>query len=617
MTETVTKDIIVESKKKSNLRFNEYYDTQDMYDNLYTKGKEGYKHKDLLKYILDERNILLAYRTIKRNNGSTTAGVNGHTIDYWADKPSDEYIDYIRKRLANYQPQQVRRVFIPKGNGKTRPLGIPTIEDRLIQQCIKQVLEPIVEAQFHANSYGFRPNRTTEHAMAVFLRYINISRCYYIVDIDIKGFFDNVDHAKLLKQIWSLGIRDKNLLCILSKMLKSEILGEGFPEKGTPQGGILSPLLSNIVLNELDWWIGEQWENFKTKRTYYDKGGTDQSKRYRSLRTRTKLKEVYLVRYADDFKLACKDYETARIMFKATQMWLKERLGLDISPEKSKITNVRKTASEFLGFKIKAYQKGNRIVAYTHMSDKAFNSAKEIISHRIVEMQKNPGVKSVGLYNSTVLGIQNYYKIATHINIDMNKLAYVLSRKLKNRIKSVESKSGNVSETYKRLYKNNYKKVFVCGIALFPIGDIQMRTPLGFNQKTCNYTVEGRKLVHDSLKNYDMELVHYLMRNPIPNMSTEYNDNRISLYIAQQGKCSVTGKKLIVNDMECHHKLPRAEGGSDVYNNLVYVSKDVHKLIHATMPETIQRYMDILQLDDKMLKKLNTLRKKAGNEKLK
>ena len=107
------------------------------------------------------------------------------------------------------------------------------------------------------------------------------------------------------------------------------------------------------------------------------------------------------------------------------------------------------------------------------------------------------------------------------------------------------------------------------------------------------------------------------MRNPIPNMSTEYNDNRISLYIAQKGQCSVTGKTLIVDDMECHHKLPRAEGGTDVYNNLVYVSKDVHKLIHATKAETIAKYLNRIELDKKMLKKLNTLRLKAGNEEIK
>ena len=123
----------------------------------------------------------------------------------------------------------------------------PTIEDRLIQQCIKQVLEPICEAKFHKDNYGFRPNRSTHHAVSRAMTLMSKSKLHYVVDVDIKGFFDNVDHSKLIKQMWSLGIQDKNLICVINKMLRAEIKGIGVPNKGTPQGGILSPLLANIV----------------------------------------------------------------------------------------------------------------------------------------------------------------------------------------------------------------------------------------------------------------------------------------------------------------------------------------------------------------------------------
>ncbi len=176
------------------------------------------------------------------------------------EKQPEELVAYVRKRLENFQPNAVRRVEIPKPDGRMRPLGIPTMEDRIIQQCIKQVLEPICEAKFYKHSYGFRPNRSAHHAIARAMFLANRAGYHFVVDIDIKGFFDNVSHGKLLKQLWTLGIRDKRLLCVLSKMLKAPIQGEGIPEKGVPQGGILSPLLANVVLNELDWWIASQWE---------------------------------------------------------------------------------------------------------------------------------------------------------------------------------------------------------------------------------------------------------------------------------------------------------------------------------------------------------------------
>ena len=134
--------------------------------------------------------------------------------------------------------------------------------------------------------------------------------------MDIQGFFDHVHHGKLLKQLWSMDIRDKTLIAILSSLLKAEVQGEGIPRQGTPQGGILSPLLSNIALNELDWWISDQWETIETSYPY-----AGRSEKYKALK-KTNLKECFLVRYADDFKIMCRDYPTAVKMFYATQDFL-------------------------------------------------------------------------------------------------------------------------------------------------------------------------------------------------------------------------------------------------------------------------------------------------------
>lgn len=348
------------SKKKSKLRNTEYYDMQGILDVLYKNSLKGCEFKNLIPLIASEENIKLAYRNIKRNSGSKTAGTDGATIKDLEKWETDNLIKHIQKKFDYYQPQTVRRVEIPKANGKTRPLGIPTIKDRLIQQCIYQILEPITEAKFHERNNGFRSNRSAEHAMAQTYKMMQNQHLHYVIDIDIKSFFDNVRHGKLLRQLWYIGIRDKKLLKIISLMLKAEVAGIGFPEKGTPQGGIISPLLANVVLNELDWWIASQWEFMPTvypfKKIYHKSGTLNRSKIFRALR-RARLKECYIVRYADDFKIFCRKRKDAEKLFVATEMWLKERLGLEISQEKSKIVNLKRQYSEFLGLKIKVRKK--------------------------------------------------------------------------------------------------------------------------------------------------------------------------------------------------------------------------------------------------------------------
>lgn len=547
--------------------------------------------------------------------------MNQNTIFNIGLRSPDKLVQYVKNRLEDYKPHKVKRKEIPKPNGGVRLLGIPTIEDRLIQQCLKQVLEPICEAKFHKHSYGFRPNRGTLHAFSRAVTLANKNKLHYVVDVDIKGFFDNVDHGKLLKQLWSLGIRDKRILSIISKLLKAEIKGIGVPTKGTPQGGIISPLLSNVVLNEFDWWISNQWETFKTKRNYTrervisGKMRVDETGKYRTLRNYSNLKEMFIVRYADDFKIFCRDHKTAFTVFEAVKKWLKERLGLEINHEKSKVVNLRKNYSEFLGFKFKVIQKGKKRVVKSHMSDKSKRNVVEKIKTKAEFIRRLQSKAEVTKFNSTVLGMHNYYRHATHTTKDFSEISYSVKRILYNKLKKVKSKNGLITSYFKKTYKDylNKKKNFVCGMILFPIDGVKHKSPLNFTQEKNSYTAEGRLLIHNSQEAVPPFMVHYLMENPIKSESMKYNDNRISRYIAQLGKCAITGRDLEIGEMELHHKKPKVKGGSDAYNNLVFITKEVHKLIHAVNEKTIIKYLSVLNLEGDQLSKVNALRKRVEN----
>lgn len=590
---------------------------QNIFDNLYSKSCNNKKFTDLMQYIKSKNNILLSYRNIKKNKGSTTVGTDNLNISYFKEMETEKFVEHIQNKLANYMPKSVRRVEIPKANGKTRPLGIPCIEDRIIQQCIKQVLEPVCEAKFHNHSYGFRPNRSTEHAIARCMFLMNKNKLQYVVDLDIKGFFDNINHSKLKKQIWSMGIQDKNLISIIGKILKSEIQDEGIPTKGTPQGGIISPLLSNIVLNELDWWISNQWQTFKTNynyaqdRTKEGKGIDDSHKFYAMKQSR--LKEVWIVRYADDFKIFCRNYKTAQKIYNATRLWLKERLDLDISPDKSKITNLRKNYTEFLGFKLTLKPKKGKYVCQSRMCDKAKKNAVNKLKEQIKKIQKHGSSKEVSRLNSMILGSHNYYNSATNVNLDFSEIDFLVTKTLEIRLRQWISDKPKFSETYKRLYGNYNGKIrTVHDVTIFPIYGCKTKPPMCFSQDICNYTKLGREKIHKNLRSY-RHLIDYLLRNTNENNTAEYNDNRISLIVGQQGKCYITGLDLEIGNMNCHHKHKKCDGGTDAYKNLVWICEEAHKLIHCTEQEIIDKYLGLLSLDDKGLKRVNSLRKLVGN----
>ena len=604
--------------KKDKLRYNEYYDMQHIYDELYAQSKNGNNFYKLLEIIGSEQNICLAYRNLKTNSGSKTAGTDGLTIDDIKHLCDEDIIMKVRSSLDNYQPKSVRRVFIPKsGSDKMRPLGIPCIWDRLVQQCILQVLEPICEPKFHNHSYGFRANRSAHHALGRVTSLINISKYHYCVDVDIKGFFDNVNHGKLLKQIWTLGIRDKRLICIISKMLKAEIDGEGVPEKGTPQGGLLSPLLSLIVLNELDWWISSQWETFQPK--HRNKNGW-----FQYAKKHTRLKSGFIVRYADDFKIMCSTYEEAQRFYHSTVDFLNKRLKLEISPEKSKVVNLKKNSSDFLGFKIKVIPKGKTkhgYVAKTDMNQKALKKAKTNLKLKVKDIVRHTTTFQIARYNLAVMGMQNYYCVATNIYNNLTEVSYALLPTTRVRFKKIaklipfETTSQDFQMKTTGI-RPQTKIIMIADTPLLPINGVKHKNPLNFSQDICNFTEHGRSKIHEEIALVTKGEIRILLEYKDTTKSVEFNDNRISVFIAQQGNCYITNRRHSPTDMVCIYK-NITETDRDKYQNLVFVEIPISKAILTESVQQAKMWLMNYGLSSQQKKKLNKIRANYGYQTIK
>ena len=612
------------AKKKSKLRHAEYYDMQKTFDSLYADSKSGEVFGHLMDIISAPNNIKLAFRNIKGNDGSHTAGTDGRTIESLAVMPEDKFVKLIQKQFRRYEPKAVKRVEIPKPNGKMRPLGIPCIIDRIVQQCILQVMEPICEAKFYEHSYGFRPCRSAENAISYAYGLAQRNKLHYVVDVDVKGFFDNVDHRKLLKQIWTLGIRDTKLIQIIKAMLKAPIeMPDGktvLPSKGTPQGGILSPLLANIVLNELDWWIASQWDEMvrhmkhPCKVTYYPNGVEKKCNSYTALK-KSNLKEMRIVRYADDFKIFCRTKEDAEKTYYAVKDWLWKRLKLEVSDEKSKVTNLRKRDSEFLGFRIKLRRKSNSWVITSNVCDKAIHRIGKEMADSVKAIQSSKTAEEISLnvgdYNAKVIGVQDYYCIATRVNLNFSDIARPINGQLLHRIDGIK-KQGEIKNRYlRKRYGKSKQMRWIGETPLVPLAYVQFKIPMRKSRKINPYTSEGRAEIHDNLR-VDVNSMLWLMRHPILTESVRYNDNRVSLYAGQDGKCAITGKKLDVQTCICYRKTNDCQKGNDSYQNLLLLSLQGLAIVSSEDMMSVVALVKEYSLNAKVITKVNKLRATAG-----
>jgi len=291
-------------------------------------GVKGGKWFSLVDKVYRPTTLEAAWRKVARNKGS--AGVDGQGIDRFAVQ-AGRYLAELQQHLeaGSYWPAAVKRVEIPKGDGRTRPLGIPTVKDRIVQTALKMVLEPIFEAQFRPGSYGFRPGRGCKDALREVDRLLKEGRCF-VVDADLKSYFDTIPHDRLMDRV-AASISDGRILGLIQGFLRQDILKEmerWRPTAGTPQGAVISPLLANIYLHPLDALMEESG--------------------YR------------MVRYADDFVILCQTEGEAQAALRQVTAWVTAN-GLTLHPDKTRIGDCRQPDQgfAFLGYRFEA---GHRFV---------------------------------------------------------------------------------------------------------------------------------------------------------------------------------------------------------------------------------------------------------------
>lgn len=472
-----------------------------------SENKENGIFTKLYRYLLREDSYYLAYKKLYANNGAGTKGIDNDTADGF----SQEYVSKLIEELKNltYSPKAVRRIEIPKQNGKLRPLGIPSFKDKLVQEVIRQILEAIYEPIFSEKSHGFRPNKSCHSALKqISFEFRSVK---WFVEGDIMGCFDNIQHQKLL-DILSKKIKDSKLINLIGKFLKAGYMKDFKyygTYSGTPQGGILSPILANIYLSELDNKVAEIKKQFDRKPTrsyskaYCEQNAkikladrelqviNDNSKRDERLKEihqlkveRSKLpykddsdKKLSYVRYADDFLIGISGTKQEAEEIKTElKVFLLEQLGLELSEEKTKITHSSENA-RFLGYDVsirrnQQTKRNKKGVVQRHLNNSVEllvplkDKIEKFLFDKKIVIQGNYGeiipFQKVGLttltdleilqtYNSQTRGICNYYAMACNFG----KLIYFTYLMEYSCLKTLASKHKTRISHIKKMFKLN------------------------------------------------------------------------------------------------------------------------------------------------------------------
>ena len=616
-----------------NVRFSTEAEMKQALDFLYEKSKEGIAFTGLIEAMVNEVTIVTAIHNIKSNKGSKTAGVDQMKMDRYLQMPREKLIALIRNNFSNYRPKPARRVYIPKKNGKQRPLGIPTVLDRIIQECVRIIIEPICEARFYPHSYGFRPYRAQKHATRDIINVINSAthspdQPVWAVEGDIKGCFDNINHRILLKKIWRIGIHDKRVIKMIQQMLKAGYIEESLmndTEVGTMQGGILSPLLSNVYLNDFDWFVGRMYMEPHRK----CKHKCNDTRRLKWSGVTPK----YNYRFADDWVILTSTEQEAYRLKRMLTKYFKAKMKLELSQEKTFVTDLRTEGIHFLGFVVKAERKrktpdpktwtenlvGKLLPDMERLKEKIHKIADEV--REIKKMtERSVQAAQIQRINSMIVGVAQYLQpsicsLAFHaIDRRINNTALAVWKKrfpkhyneyqipLKELCNLPHRHEGYKSKTFAVPIEGEW---FGITMAFITHSKYESKP---YDQRMTPYTEEGRR-IYSSYRSKskplpcdrpsvntarDIQLSVYAKTV----FNFEYFMNREYAYNRDKGKCKCCKKPLFLDDKKfCYHirkGLPLEKVNK--VQNLIWLCNDCYRMVNnGPIPPNI---------DEKVLKKI-------------
>ncbi|WP_288874394.1 group II intron reverse transcriptase/maturase [uncultured Bacteroides sp.] len=604
---------------------------REIQDKLYQHSKEAHDagqrpaFKGLIEIMSAEATIVTAIHNIKSNRGSETPGVDFKTMrkDY-LQRSHSWVIKDIQAAFRNFEPQKIRRKYIDKpGKAEKRPLGIPTIRDRIVQECMRIVLEPIIEAQSFAHSYGFRPMRSAAMALERVNYLTHNTGYHWIVEGDISKCFDHIDHSILLRRLYHMGVKDRRVLQIIKAMLKAGVMDVcEVNDEGTPQGGLISPLLANVYLDIMDEWISQQWECKRTRYPY-----AQQQKRLFSLR-KTSLIPGFLVRYADDFVIITDTRAHAESWKNRLQTFLQSKMKLTLSQEKTLITDIRRKYIKFLGYEFKNVPgKGRKGYIVRTIPDRDRLKRKvDKIAEDIKRIPRNYSreqmLDAINRINSQIRGVIQYYQCCTWVNVSMKRYSRRLQLIAKCRLKQYKGKwiPANQTQNLPRVHQQyrkkipsiKYRDIYVGFTALTFCRWERTRSK---NQAETPYSEEGRQLYFKRTKSkrsharldelYSERTAQIVLHGKWNKLNNfEFIMNRAYALNRDKLKCGVCGGWLISGTPYAHRINPNLPLNKvNRVNNLVSLHK---KCFYAVNDHNY----DLNEFDVKAQKKIIGYREK-------